>query len=114
VKRITLLLESDVQKIRRFIERWTNWFLVKSSEITVVGSELWADDSRETHECCKATMAGYVSPENSGSTGVCLEPLSKKFKQDVADERRDQSDPKIERGKDICHCPSQASLLPHA
>jgi hypothetical protein len=55
-----------------------------------------------------------MSPRNSGSAAGCLEPLSEKFKQDVADERGDQSDPKIERGKDICHSPSQTSLLPHA
>jgi hypothetical protein len=44
----------------------------------------------------------------------CLEFLSKKFEEDVANQRGDQSNLKIGGGKNIMDRPSNASLLRHA
>src|SRR6266446_3521384 len=56
--------------------------------------------------------AAQVCRQKSGLG--CLESFSKKFKQDVADERGDHGNCKIGSGKHISDCPSHAPLLPHA
>jgi hypothetical protein len=49
--------------------------------------------------------------ETEGS--VYLKLLPKKFKQDISGQRSNQSNPEVERSKDVCHCPKQTSLLSH-
>jgi hypothetical protein len=44
----------------------------------------------------------------------CLESLSKKFKNDIADERGYRGNFKIRGSKNISNCPSYTPLLPHA
>jgi hypothetical protein len=70
------------------------------------------------------SLGGPFKP-SFGLSGVVADPpavhcpplplklVPKKFKEGIADERSNQSDPKIERCKDICHCPKQTSLLSH-
>src|SRR5271169_5414329 len=44
----------------------------------------------------------------------CLKSLSKKFKEDVSDDRGYRRNFKIGSGKDISDCPSHTLLLTHA
>ena len=60
----------------------------------------------------RCTIAVSFAAKNQSH--VCLESLSKKFKNDIADERGHRGNFKIRGSKNISDCPSYTPLLPHA
>ena len=62
-------------------------------------------------------LVSFLARKNPGSrrrnSHFCLEPLSKKFNEDISDERGYYGNFKICPGKNISECPDYASLPPH-